>query len=453
MSEKRGSIRIAHIVTLLVLAAYFVIIYLLNGVGIYNDSDQYIRMHMRREPAYPVFLYLIRSLVPSFWMQCTVWIQTALVIASSYHFIRYVSDRFKLNAWCEYLICAFVLLPYAITPFASAMKVHLSCAIMSEAVAMPVFLLFFVSMHRAVTERKSRDIVISLLLAFLLSIIRSNLTVLLIAWLLTAIIVYLPRKKLIGLILAVAGFVSAFVIRDVITKAYNLAFNGAYVGNEYTNQTTLANILYVTDREAGDAVEDENLSFIFQYMYNVMDLSGWSYHEAGDNAVSRALYLEEVHDRIKFETIEYSLRDIIEISTGIHDYIEYNAIAEEYAGSLIKILFPSCAGRWFVDFIILGSLGVMRNIAFVHPVMIPVVMVLIVASVFIMIRLFGDEDVKNAAWLIFLSLLLVFGNAFGTAVIIMCLSRYMIYGFAIFYSSLAVGIVETYRKHKRNVVK
>ena len=172
---------------------------------------------MRREPAYPVFLYLIRSLVPSFWMQCTVWIQTVLVIASSYHFIRYVSDRFKLNAWCEYLICAFVLLPYAITPFASAMKVHLSCAIMSEAVAMPVFLLFFVSMHKAVTERKSRDIVISLLLAFLLSIIRSNLTVLLIAWLLTAIIVYLPRKKLIGLILAVAGFVSAFVIRDVIT--------------------------------------------------------------------------------------------------------------------------------------------------------------------------------------------------------------------------------------------
>ena len=453
MSDKPSGIRIAHIVTLLVLTAYFVIIYLLNGVGIYNDSDQYIKMHMRREPAYPVFLFLIRSVVPVYWMQITVWIQTVLVIASSYYFIRYISDRFELNSLCEYLICAFVILPYIITPFASAMRVHLSCAIMSEAVAMPLFLLFFVSMHKAVTEKKIQNIITGLLLAFLLSVIRSNLTVLLIAWLLIVLIIYLPEKKLIGVLLALVGFAGAFALRDVSTKAYNLAFNGAFVGNEYTNQTALANILYVTDKEAEETVEDPNLNFMFQYMYTVMELSGWSYHEADESVLSRAMYLEEVHDHIKFEAVEYSLRDIIESSLDIHDYIEYNALAEDYTGSLIKILFPLCFGRWFVDFIILGLLGVMRSIAFVHPVMIPAVAGLIIASFIIMIRLSRKEDGKSTAWLIFISLLLIMGNAFGTAVIIMCLSRYMIYGFAVFYSSLTVGIVELYRNNKRIVVE
>ncbi|MBO4899471.1 MAG: hypothetical protein J5509_04210 [Lachnospiraceae bacterium] len=453
MNDLRGRIRTAHIVTLLILTIYFVAVYLLNGVGVYNDSDQYINMHMRREPAYPVFLFLIRSIAPACWMQITAWIQTVLVIASSHYFIRYISDRFDLNSLFEYLICAFVILPYAITPFFSAMKVHMSCAIMSEAVAMPLFLLFFVSMHRAVSDKRIRDLVTGLLLAFLLSVIRSNMTVLLIAWLLTALIVLIPRKILLGIILSVAGFVMAFGARDVVTKAYNLAFNGAYVGNEYTSQTALANIFYVTDKEAGEYVEDPSLNFMFQYMYMVMDVSGWSYHKADDNVLNRAMYLEEVHDRIKFEAIEYSLRDIIENSTGIHDYIGYNALAEEYAGSLIRILFPKCFGRWFADYIILGSLGVMRSIAFVHPIMIPVVIGLIAASAILMILLFKTEEKSPAAWLIFMSLLLIFGNAYGTAVIIMCLARYMIYGFAVFYTAFMVGIVEIYRIHKGIVVE
>ena len=31
------------------------------GVGVYNDSDQYITMHIHREPLYPLFLAFFRA--------------------------------------------------------------------------------------------------------------------------------------------------------------------------------------------------------------------------------------------------------------------------------------------------------------------------------------------------------------------------------------------------------
>ena len=44
------------IVLLTGLLVYFLGMLLFNGVGIYNDSEQYITMHIHREPLYPLFL-------------------------------------------------------------------------------------------------------------------------------------------------------------------------------------------------------------------------------------------------------------------------------------------------------------------------------------------------------------------------------------------------------------
>ncbi len=63
----------------------------------------------------------------------------------------------------------------------------------------------------------------------------------------------------------------------------------------------------------------------------------------------------------------------------------------------------------------------------------------------ISIRLLGRDRNDRTAWMMLISLMLLFGNAYGTAVTIMCLSRYMIYGFIVFYSSL-LGMLNENRK-------
>lgn len=447
MSKTERSIPVTQIVILVILIVFFFGILIKYGVGIYNDSDQYITMHMRREPVYPVFLYLIRSLFGDNWMTAAGVIQTIIVISSSYHFILYITDAADLKPVGRYLVCLFVLLPYIVTPFVSNMHIMLSVGIMSESIAMPMFLQYFTDMHRMLTRRRAGDAITGLLLAVVISLTRSNLIVLLIAWLIVAMVIYIPQKKLVSALIAVVAFICAFAVRDTLTKSYNLKFNDRYVGNEYTKQTALANIFYATDRSTGERIDDPGLREIFYELYDEMDSLGRSYLYAGDSAAERAIYLEDMHDRIKFDVIEYGLRDIVE-ATGIHDYIDYNAIAEEYCSQMIPILFPACLSIWIPDMLIMGLRGVVRSVAVCQPAGYVFTAVIMAVAVCIMLLLFREDKRSPGAYMIALSVLLILGNAFGTAMIIMCLSRYMIYGFAVFYSSLLAGVTELYRRHR-----
>ncbi len=438
---------VTHIIILAVLISFFTAILLKFGVAVYNDSDQYISMHMRREPVYPVFLYLIRSLFEDHWMIAAGVLQTLIVVVFSYRFILYISDVTGFGPVGLYIVTAFVLMPYIITPLISSTHVNLSVAIMSESIAMPMFLQFFIDMHAFLTGQHTRDAISGFIFALLISLTRSNLVILPIAWLIVALIVYIPRKKIIAVLLVIAAFISSFVIRDVVTKSYNLRFNERYVGNEYTGQTALANIFYACDREAGERIDDPELAAIFYTLYDDMNQRGWSYLYAGDSASERAVYLEDMHDRIKFEVIEFGLRDIIE-ATGIHDYIDYNAIAEDYCSQLIPALFPTCLSRWIPDMLIMGLRGIVRSVSVCTSWGYVYAAVIIAAAVCIMLILLRRDRRSPAAWMLGLSLLLILGNAFGTAMIIMCISRYMVYGFAVFYTSLLAGVCELYRGHR-----
>ena len=155
-----------------------------------------------------------------------------------------------------------------------------------------------------------------------------------------------------------------------------------------------------------------------------------------------------MHDRVKFDVIEYGLRDVVE-ATGIHDYIDYNIIAEEYCSQMIPVLFPACIGRWIPDMLIMGLRGLVRSVSVCTAAGYAIAAVLFVTAVCLMIILFREDKRSPGAMMIALSLLIILGNAFGTAMIIMCISRYMVYGFAVFYSSLLAGVAELYRRHRK----
>ncbi len=442
-------IKTVDIVVLSVLAIYFFAILISDGVRMYNDSEQYIVMHVRREPLYPVFLWIIRQVSGDIWLTVTGIVQTLIVIAASFRFITYISKRFNLNTVCELLVCVFTMLPYIVTPLASVTRVQMSSAIMSESIALPLFLLFFVYAHKAVCDRKFADLIISYVIAFALALIRSNMMIVLIAWVIISIIVSVGIKKALWAVICTVLFVCSFPMKDLCTKGYNLAFNGRFVGNQYANVTMLANILYATDEDAKESIENDTLEFVFELIYFAADSNGLTYKDGGNNAWERAAYLEEVHDRIKYDVLEYGFRDINEYN-GIHDYIDYNAKAEEFAGQYRKELWPLCFARWFAHYLALGTRGMIRSIAVIHPAAYVYAALAYALAVICMIACFKksreDDSLKGAGWLLFVSMLLILGNAYGTAALIMCLSRYMVYGFPIFYSSLLCGCVLLYRR-------
>ncbi len=417
----------------------------------YNDSDQYISMHVRREPVYPIMLYIIRSIAADRWLIVAGIIQTLFVIYASIRFVLYISDRFDLGIISEWGICVFTILPYVVTPLFSVKNVSMSSGIMSESIAIPMFLLFFIHMHRAVMDCKTSDVLWSAVLALMLSLTRSNLFVLLIVWIIAVIYRYIPDRKWPAILICIVVFASSFVMRDVATKTYNLAFNGRFIGNQYTNVTVLTNILYASDPDAGDMIEEPILHDYFDLFYETMNENGWSYLSApNDTVYGRAVYLEEVHDRIKFDVIEEGFRYTIE-ETGIHEYLDYNEIAEGYAKGLIGSLFPHCVGRWIIDWLIMALRGIVRSIAVCHPLAYVYTLAVMIFMIVYFIKTIKRDRLDPTGVMAGLILLIVFGNAFGTATIIMCISRYMIYGFPAFYSTLLCIAYEIYKKFKNMI--
>lgn len=456
------------------LSAFFFGMLIIWGVPMYNDSKQYIDMHVHREPIYPLFLWVMRLVAGENSLILVGIVQCLLAVYASYRFITYVlkiiclniiaGEKTSLYKWIiTSALTLTVITPYIITPLMSVTHVMLANGILSEALALPLFLLYVVNLHRMMVERTDagkiqiRHVIISFIIAFVLSLTRSQMIVTLIAWIIVAMISVLTdkmiiiksdnngnSKKLITVAVLVLAFFVSIPLRTTLTKSYNYIFNGRYVDNVYTKLTMLSNIFYVTDRESGDLIEDDDLQGIFYRLYDVMDENEWSYKYAGDSAADRAIYLEDMHDKVKFDVLEAGFRDIMN-ERGMPDYIDYNLKAEEYSGRLIGILRPECFGKWFADWMIMGCRGVVRSIAVCHPVMYIYVTAALIYMVFGIIVCFKKS--KKTAGFGFIALLLLFGNAFGTAFTIMCLSRYMIYAFPLFYSAIIAVTAELLNRH------
>ena len=91
--------------------------------------------------------------------------------------------------------------------------------------------------------------------------------------------------------------------------------------------------------------------------------------------------------------------------------------------------------RWLYDYLALACYGLIRSIAVVHPLLNWYALTAYLAYIVLAALAWRKNHNSNAVWLAAFSLLAVLANVFATSMIIMCLSRYVIYGLPLFYVS------------------
>ena len=94
--------RIKSGILFVLLVAVFVGMFAAMGPGVYNDSDQYIKMHIHREPLYPLFLAALRAMFGESWLTAMGIIQNVLAAFSVWMFAEYISKRFSLRLWQKF---------------------------------------------------------------------------------------------------------------------------------------------------------------------------------------------------------------------------------------------------------------------------------------------------------------------------------------------------------------
>ena len=416
---------------------FFAALWLLGTTGIYNDSNQYIAMHIHREPLYSFFLWIFRSLFgETKYLDIVRFLQNGLAAVSVIWLAESLKKRFAFGQWMEALVCLILLAPHIITPVFSASGLVLSNGVISEALGLPLFYLFTAQCMKMVYTRQRGAALSSLLLSLFLSLVRGQMMFTILLWLVFAGAVVIVEKKKLAkrLLICVVCTALAFGTRTLLVKSYNLVFNGYFINNTFGSVGLLANILYAADEEDAERIVDRDARVMFELSYRLAKEQGATYQDAPEGFFNRAAHLEKWHDAIKFEMIEEPWRQLHD-REGFIDYIPENVESDRIAATIVKSLLPAVLGRWLYDYLALACYGLIRSIAVVHPLLNWYALTAYLAYIVLAALAWRKNHNSNAVWLAAFSLLAVLANVFATSMIIMCLSRYVIYGLPLFYVS------------------
>lgn len=416
---------------------FFAALWLLGTTGIYNDSNQYIAMHIHREPLYSFFLWIFRSLFgETKYLDIVRFLQNGLAAFSVIWLAESLKKRFDFGQLMEALVCLILLAPHIITPVFSASGLVLSNGVISEALGLPLFYLFTAQCMKMVYTRQRGAALSSLLLSLFLSLVRGQMMFTILLWLVFAGAVVIVEKKKLAkrLLICVVCTALAFGTRTLLVKSYNLVFNGYFINNTFGSVGLLANILYAADEEDAERIVDRDARVMFELSYRLAKEQGATYQDAPEGFFNRAAHLEKWHDAIKFEMIEEPWRQLHD-REGFIDYIPENVESDRIAATIVKSLLPAVLGRWLYDYLALACYGLIRSIAVVHPLLNWYALTAYLAYIVLAALAWRKNHNSNAVWLAAFSLLAVLANVFATSMIIMCLSRYVIYGLPLFYVS------------------
>lgn len=431
---------------LIVLLCFFLGMLAALGVGIYGDSEQYIAMHIHREPLYPLFLAFFRVVAgENIGIILAVIAQNLLTAFSIFFLIEYLQKRFGLNIFGELVLLVLALMPHLVTRYVSANHIFLENSILSEALCIPLFHFFILFTLKMVFEGKKRDMACSLLFAWLLSMTRGQMMAMILMWVVIVCLQVISRKQYRKLVIPFLALICAFVLRSLSVCTYNYVITGYFMGNTFGPVYTLANILYACDKEDGEVFEEGSPEReFFDRFYDEADAFGANYRYAGDTIGERAAHLEECHDILKCQVIEADISEYYLKLCGL-DYYQYNIMADEMASQMDRKLLPKCFGRWLYNYLLLCRNGFIRSIAVVHRwINLAALLIYLTAFSLLFVILRKDKNSK-AACMMGIALLSIAANVCSTSMVIMCLSRFMIYGFSVFYMAFFLMIVELLR--------
>lgn len=445
MKNKIRRISPVYLVPVLLFAG----LWLFGETGIYSDSDQYMAMHIHREPLYPVFLWIFRTLLgEEHYLEAVRFLQNVFAAFSVVWLAECIRRQFQLKNGMTLLVCLLELAPHLVTPMFAVTRLVLSNGVISEALTLPLFYLFTAECLKMIFDKSKKAAVWALVLAVLLALTRGQMMTSILLWAVAAAVLAITQKRWKQIAAVLLCTVLAFGCRTLLVRSYNLAFNGHFINNTFGGVGLLANVLYAADREDGELIEDALAKEYFDMAYDMAEEQQANYRYAPEGFLNRAAHLEQFHDTLKFKLIEENWRARHD-SEGFLDYILENVESDRIAGIITRSIFPAVIWRWLYDYLALSAYGLIRSIAVVHPLLNWYALFAYLAVIALAVYTFCRNHSSKAAWLAAFALLSIAANVYATSLIIMCLSRYMIYGLPVFYIAALLLVYENVQARSR----
>jgi len=441
-------------IELVVFGLFFLILFILKGPGIYPDSQTYIIMQSGREPVYPVFLALLRAVfgwLPGIrgidgylWVAC--FLQGLMAFASCIAITRTIRRHFELSEGWEGLVALCTLLPYVMTPVASISHMILQNSILTEGICFPVYAIFQCALVDALFEqdmdRKIKLYLGTSVICFLLVLIRNQMLVALAIWGFVVICDYIRHKKPVGILVLMLGVVIFFGGKWLGYKAYNQAVDTGFSGANSGSYNLLTTLMYLSDEEDINLLSDEYDRTLFERMYGRIAENGLGHANAPEGILDRAYHFEDSYDVIGFDIQQEVLFNAATRHAGEDSRTTY---VMEKADVFVKALFPAMIPRFIGNYLVTVVSGLERSVSMKGEILSIYAWILWAVGIVLFIWLLFGDGIKEGiqtreTWLLGMAIISILINTGAISLLIMCLSRYMVYNTALFYIAVVLAI-------------
>lgn len=431
---------------------------LLTGEPIYTgDTFQHENQMIMREPGYALLIQILRFLSPERHYWLLIALQNLLAAAANTAVLVFMRRHFDLSMPVSFLFTGILLVPHLMTPLFSSTHLILTNALMTEGILFSLYPIAFIQLLRAMWSGRPTgwDSIRALILFFLISLIRGQMMVLFVVWFLVMFVLTVIQGVQVteqsgsaqnsfvlaenigrhGLLAVLAAFIIAFSARSLVIHVYNYCEQGLFVDTASGKAMSFANVLYVADREDGEAIADDALRAVFYEMYDRADAEQMNYKYAPSGILGRAAHHEQCHDDLNFIYFAEPAKQYVGETKGIYAdrYQELMIAIDEVAEALSAQLMPQVLGRYILNYFSVAALGFVRTVAYENPVLVWYTVFIYAAAVALTIWLWLRTPQSRAASFMAVVLLTIAGNVCATALMIQCISRYMIYNLPLFY--------------------
>ncbi|MCE5189100.1 MAG: hypothetical protein LLF75_07965 [Eubacteriales bacterium] len=413
------------------------------GYKIAPDSQVYIDSSTAVGPLYCLLIDLFQWIFgETQYVMPLIVFQNILIAYAVFSLVSFVIDSFDVKFVHAYVIVlGFYLLFVLQTVFTVQGRIP-SNTILSEAIAFPLFFLFFKYALASALYLRGHYLVAAGLLSFLLINTRGQL-----AWLVALMIgliifVGVKRSKLEVLskkwiIRFICGALTAGIVllgvSWLLPRVYNQYKSGQFTGNSIGRAVVLTSVMYVSDTEdkklfLDDPVESEMFESVYRFMNEGKLQSSYS---------PRGILNRFFHYEKNCDLIQARIRQNIEhLATTMPDR---NIVAMQ--NKMILALGTDNFSKYICHYATNALGGLVRSVALLNKPFSAVAIVLYLGCIFVTITRRKDPYFHGAVTLLALCLICIVLNVLFTSFGVWCLSRYMFYNFPIFYMGMYLTLI------------
>ena len=432
-------------------ALFYLFFTFLDGPILTPDSSTYLSMSLHREPFYPLYLALFRLVFGSVcgqdgWLFLAVAGQGILAAAAAWSLPAYLYRRLSFPRWTVAVLTAFPLIVSLLCRFGAGRQAMYSNGIESEALAIPLFLLFFRFLYAFLLDRLSESAPLRspfldrnfLMAAFLcVLLISTRKQMLFTLFLLVAALAFRGAKihkirrflvRLLFTAVAVLGLCSA------LDRSYNYFLRDEGVRHSGDSRFLLTMVVYTADREDARQIQDPRIRSLFLEIYDACDTEGYLKNSAPKGWLGRVSHFGDHYDHIQINTLRPAVTAYVEENipgSETDQAAQVDRIMNEMTKALLPSCLPSLIGCFFDNMLS----GLVTTVSLRTPVLIAAAILFYAGYLVLFVVLVCRR--ANAAVLLLsaLTLLSILTNVALVSAVIFCQSRYTIYNMPLFYMS------------------